>query len=113
METAPTAALPFYSNQPDPAGASIYHSHPMCRVAQSIAPEFRIPGTGEGRQQCPFCFLLGEFQTNRELRMRQLAPVERKPATGRAPDGGAATPKAQSLRQMQAHTGVPAFHKRY
>ena len=45
--------------------------------------------------------------------MRQLAPVERKPATGRAPDGGAATPKAQSLRQMQAHTGVPAFHKRY
>ena len=64
META----FPFFSNHPDDAGAAIYHTHPRCRVAQRIPPEARIVGTGESRGECPFCFLLAQFQANRGLR---------------------------------------------
>ena len=61
-------AFPFFSNHPDDAGNSIYHTHPRCRVAQRVVPEKRVDGTGENRVECPFCFLLAQFQANRGLR---------------------------------------------
>ncbi|MET4075151.1 hypothetical protein ABIB44_002408 [Hymenobacter sp. UYCo722] len=64
META----FPFFSNHPDDAGSAIYHTHPRCRVAQQIPAEVRAAGTGENRGECPFCFLLAQFQANRGLR---------------------------------------------
>ena len=64
META----FPFFSNHPDDAGTAIYHTHPRCRVAQQIPAEARMIGTGESRGECPFCFLLAQFQANRGLR---------------------------------------------
>lgn len=64
META----FPFFSNNPEAAGAVIYHTHPRCRVAQRIPLAVRVPGTGESRTECPFCFLLAQFQANRALR---------------------------------------------
>ena len=30
--------------------------------------DLRVPGIGSGRRECPFCFLLGQFQANRALR---------------------------------------------
>lgn len=62
------STFPFFSNHPDDAGAAIYHTHPRCRVAQQVPPEARITGTGESRGECPFCFLLAQFQANRGLR---------------------------------------------
>lgn len=64
META----FPFFSSHPDDAGSAIYHTHPRCRVAQRIPTEVRVLGTGEKRGECPFCFLLAQFQVNRGLR---------------------------------------------
>lgn len=61
-------SFPFFSTQADAAGPGIYHSHPRCRVAQAIALSHRQAGTGEGRQECPFCYVLGQFQLNRDLR---------------------------------------------
>lgn len=111
METALNVALPFYSSQPDLAGTSIYHSHALCRVAQSISAEFRIAGTGEGRQQCPFCFLLSEFQMNRELRQQQLARIGRNAGKSHPPDKDDTSPNVQSLRQLQAHAGRATWRK--
>lgn len=61
-------AFPFFSNHPDDVSSTIYHTHPRCRVAQQIPAEARVPGTGERRHECPFCFLLAQFQVNRGLR---------------------------------------------
>ena len=58
-------AFPFFSSAPN---SGIYHTHPRCRIAQRIALEARVAGTGEGRRECPFCFLLAQFQANRALR---------------------------------------------
>ena len=57
-------AFPFYSAVPN---SGIYHTHPRCRIAQRIALKSRVAGTGEGRHECPFCFLLAQFQANRAL----------------------------------------------
>ena len=57
-------AFPFFATVPE---TGIYHTHPQCRIAQGIALELRVPGTGEGRRECPFCFLLAQFQVNRAL----------------------------------------------
>ena len=62
------SAFPFYSSLSHTDEVLIYHTHPLCRIAQKIAVGYRMPGTGEARKMCPFCFLLGEFQANRALR---------------------------------------------
>ncbi|MDQ2792915.1 MAG: hypothetical protein M3Y12_02765 [Bacteroidota bacterium] len=60
--------FPFFTNNADNAGLAIYHTHPRCRVAQQIPAQARVLGTGERRGECPFCFLLAQFQANRALR---------------------------------------------
>lgn len=70
--------FPFFSNQLDDAGSAIYHTHPRCRVAQHIPAGARVMGTGESRGECPFCFLLAQFQANRALRGN--VPMGPKPA---------------------------------
>ena len=60
--------FPFYSSIPEKDGRHIYHTHPRCRIAQHISAACRVAGTGEGRQQCPFCFLFGQFEMNKSLR---------------------------------------------
>jgi hypothetical protein len=75
-----TSSFPFYSIETRAHGPSLYHTHPRCRIAQSIALDARLPGTGEGRRECPFCFLLGEFQANRALRGRSFMGVGQIPA---------------------------------
>ena len=74
--------FPFYTGTPGAAEASVYHTHPRCRVAQSIALPNRTPGTGEGRGECPFCFLLGQFQANRALRGHPSVGESAGPAAG-------------------------------
>ena len=84
------AVFPFFSNHPDDAGSPIYHTHPRCRVAQQIPPEARVTGTGENRGECPFCFLLAQFQANRGLRGH--LPVGAPSAFGsKGPDTAART----------------------
>ena len=80
--------FPFYSETPESSGYRLYHTHPRCRVAQGIADAERVPGTGEGRRECPFCFLLSQFQANRGLRGK----LPSQPAQGTVPncDNGAA-----------------------
>ncbi|GAA3975621.1 hypothetical protein [Hymenobacter antarcticus] len=63
-----TASFPFHSDLPDTAEAGVYHTHPRCRIGQGIASASRVAGTGVGRRECPFCFMLGQFQANRALR---------------------------------------------
>ncbi|MDB5235662.1 MAG: hypothetical protein JWR44_2655 [Hymenobacter sp.] len=60
--------FPFYVPSPESERPGIYHTHPRCRIAQSIALENRVAGTGEGLKECPFCYLLGQFQVNKALR---------------------------------------------
>ena len=57
----------FYSIAPEDNGPSLYHTHIRCRGAQNVAMEARVVGTGEGRLECLFCFLLGQFQVNKAL----------------------------------------------
>ena len=66
-------SLPFFSNDPEAAGPGIFHSHPRCRIAQGIATEARVAGVGESRSECPFCYLLGQFQTSRNARYQRPA----------------------------------------
>ena len=89
-----TTSFPFYSAQPDAAGSSIYHTHPKCRIAEGIASELRVPGTGDEREECPFCFLLAQFQANRALRGNRLA---RQP--DRFQPGQPSSPGPQHFRQ--------------
>jgi hypothetical protein len=45
--------------------------------------EARVMGTGEGRRECPFCFLLSQFQVNRALRGSALTGLNGNAATKR------------------------------
>ena len=76
-------SFPFYSNLSDVSEGTIYHTHPQCRIAQKIAVVYRISGIGDGRRECPFCFMLGEFQANRALRKHHLAGLSDAPLPGR------------------------------
>lgn len=60
--------FPFHTSQPETAGATVYHTHPKCRVAQQITIDFQVAGTGAGRHECPFCYVLGQFEENRARR---------------------------------------------
>ena len=92
METV----FPFFSIHPDHADSVIYHTHPRCRVAQQVPVEARVLGTGESRTECPFCFLLAQFQANRDLRGR--LPASAPPAPGAASaDAAARLPRAPTL----------------
>lgn len=62
-----TSSFPFHSDLHDTAEAGFFHTHPRCRIGQGIAGPSRVAGTGEGRRECPFCFMLGQFQANRAL----------------------------------------------
>ena len=62
------SSFPFHSDLPDTAEAGVFHTHPRCRIGQGIEGGSRVAGTGEGRRECPFCFMLGQFQANRALR---------------------------------------------
>ncbi|WP_190925487.1 hypothetical protein [Hymenobacter armeniacus] len=63
---------------PGKAESTIYHTHPRCKVALGIAETARVLGMGEGRHECPFCYLLGQFKTSR---LATGAPA-REPAGG-------------------------------
>ena len=63
-----TSFFPFHSELLDTAEAGVFHTHPRCRIGQGIEGGSRVAGTGEGRRECPFCFMLGQFQANRALR---------------------------------------------
>lgn len=78
-----STVFPFYSENPEGSGYRLYHTHPRCRVAQGIADAERVPGTGEGRRECPFCFLLSQFQANRGLRGK----LPSQSAQGTVPNG--------------------------
>ena len=60
--------LPFYSDSLDENGTAIYHTHHRCRIAQLVPAAERVQGTGQYRTECPFCFLLRQFQLNRRVR---------------------------------------------
>lgn len=62
------SSFPFYSTEHQTKGPGLYHTHPRCRIAQEVEMDLRVPGIGSGRRECPFCFLLGQFQANRALR---------------------------------------------
>ena len=79
META----FPFHSSAPE---TGIYHTHPRCRIAQSIAADSRVAGTGDNRRECPFCFLLAQFQVNRALRWHLPGQGPGAAATAAAPE---------------------------
>lgn len=111
MLTAPKADSPFHSSQPSQTGTSIYHNHPLCRVGQGVPAESRIVGEGVGRQQCPFCFLLGEFETNREIRKQQTQRVAYKPVLRQKPPEGSTN--AQSLRQLQSQSSTTSFRNHH
>ena len=80
--------FPFYSSLPGVAEIGIFHTHPRCRVGQRIALSCRMAGTGEGRQECPFCFLLGQFQANRALRGKSSGGGSNDNQPGQGPGGG-------------------------
>jgi hypothetical protein len=61
-------SFPFYSRSIENDAQRVYHTHTRCRVAQSIAVDARVMGTGDDQQECPFCFLLGNFEANRMSR---------------------------------------------
>lgn len=83
-------AFPFFSNHPDDAGSTIYHTHPRCRVGQRVPKEARTIGTGDSRGECPFCFLLAQFQANRGLRGRM--PPGVPPLVGASSSDNASQP---------------------
>ena len=66
--TAMATSFPFYSDLSENDGTGVYHTHPRCRVGQGIALNLQVPGTGYGRRQCPFCFVLGQFEASRKSR---------------------------------------------
>ncbi len=101
---------PFYSSHPDAKGSTIYHTHPLCRIAQQIAPEARIEGMGEDREQCPFCFVLGEFQTNREQRRRQPVAALYHPAVEQRVAGERAVNR-QNMRQAPSQSSSSGFNQ--
>ena len=63
-----TSSFPFHSDLLDTADAGVFHTHPRCRIGQRVADSSRVLGTGEGRRECPFCFIMRQFQASRALR---------------------------------------------
>ena len=63
-----TSSFPFHSDLLDTVDAGVFHTHPRCRIGQRVAGSSRVLGTGEGRRECPFCFIMRQFQANRALR---------------------------------------------
>ena len=63
-----TSSFPFHSDLLDTADAGVFHTHPRCRIGQRVAGSSRVLGTGEGRRECPFCFIMRQFQASRALR---------------------------------------------
>jgi hypothetical protein len=59
--------LPFHTASVEKPGAEIYHTHPQCRIALQIAPSSRVNGIGDGRTECPFCFVLGQLRSHNKL----------------------------------------------
>ena len=70
-----TPVFPFHSGLPATAEAGVFHTHPRCRVGQGIGSASRVAGPGEGRRECPFCFIMRQFQANRTLRGHGCAGV--------------------------------------
>ena len=67
-------AFPFYSSHGGKAGEEVYHTSPHCRIAQNIAVLHRLPGMGDDRHECPFCFVLTQFQSSRDQRAARNDP---------------------------------------
>ena len=65
--------FPFFVGLLQNEGEQVFHTHPRCRIAEMTAAADRRPGMGTGLRQCPFCFLMGQFQANRELRATHYA----------------------------------------
>jgi len=90
------SSFPFFMGSPPGEGEQFYHTHPRCRIAQSTPVADRISGTGEGLRECPFCYLLEQFQAGKDLRtsLHSAAGIPfsalRHPA---APQGQAAGPE--------------------
>ena len=77
--------LPFHAASAEKPGAEIYHTHPQCRIALQIAPGSRINGTGDGRTECPFCFVLGQLRSpNRFMDMPGTPVPASSPPHGQA-----------------------------
>ena len=72
----------------------VYHTHPRCRVAQSIAVSYQVAGTGEDRRECPFCCLLGQFQAYRGKEASQLPGLTDTPAAARQSEPAPASASA-------------------
>ena len=67
-------AFPFYSSRGVKGGEEVYHTSPHCRIAQNIAVSHRLPGMGDDRHECPFCFVLAQFQESRNQRAARNDP---------------------------------------
>lgn len=61
-------AYPFYSRIRGIGVVDVYHSHPACQIARSIAPGFRRPGNPLGWPECMCC------QSHWVARPRPLSP---------------------------------------
>ncbi|MDF7814906.1 hypothetical protein [Hymenobacter sp. YC55] len=46
---------PFHSRHRGIGISDVYHSHPACQVASSIALEYRLPGNPLGWPECSYC----------------------------------------------------------
>ena len=68
-------AFPFYSSYGGKGGEEVYHTSSHCRIAQNIAVHHRLPGTGNDRHECPFCFVLTQFQESRDQRAARNDPA--------------------------------------
>ncbi|MFD2720991.1 hypothetical protein ACFST9_19890 [Hymenobacter monticola] len=60
---------PFYSISLGKPASEVYHTNPKCRVGQKIEPADRVSGMGDGRRECPFCFVMGQLRTTRLVDM--------------------------------------------
>ncbi|MBF9223853.1 hypothetical protein [Hymenobacter ruricola] len=76
--------FPFYSSLPNKAELDIYHTHPHCKVALGIEASARVMGMGEGKRECPFCYLLGEFKSGRRVGESPTEPQARSSTGARA-----------------------------
>ena len=51
------SAYLFYSRNRGIGTSDVYHSHPACQVARSIAPGFRFAGNPYHWPECPCCLV--------------------------------------------------------
>jgi hypothetical protein len=61
-------SFPFYLDLPEKDGQGVYHTHPRCRIAQSISQRLHVAGKGQGRRQCPFCFVMSQFEASHAMK---------------------------------------------